>query len=251
MVQTNGMKRLSKYFLPVLFLIAAMPVLCFAQESVVDKTKYKILTFIQAEGNYDLKGKKCFIEYENDGKNNDGMTSTSLKQFFAKALYIEEANLVDDISDAELVINLKYSYLIPDGLSKAPRLRKAHKYEMMAYQTPYLMDSKMKDAPYSSMLAMYEDNKARAENEPSSEPLFNYAKSRRELIVALRIKNPSENKAIGNILIIASTSNKTDFDILPPFIAYLSINKYGLEYKKWEKFKLTLKDEDFHTFLSS
>lgn len=234
----------------MLFLIAAMPVLCFAQESVVDRTKYKILTFIQAEGNYDLKGKKCFIEYENDGKNNDGITSASLKQFFAKALSIEDANLVDDISDAELVINLKYSYLIPDGLSKAPRLRKAHKYEMMAYQTPYLMDSKMKDAPYSSMLAMYEDNKARAENEPSPEPLFNYAKSRRELIVALKVKDQPENKVIGNFLIIASTSNKTDFDILPPFIAYLSINKYGLEYKKWEKFKLTLKDEDFHTFLS-
>lgn len=240
---------MNKLFYTVLFLLLE-GYSCFAQESVVDRTKYKILTFIQAEGNYNLKGKKCFIEYENDGKNNDGMTTAQLQKFFGTALSIEKANMVDDISEADMVINLKYSYLITDGLSKAPRLRKAHKFEMMTYQTPYLMDSKMRDAPYSSMLAIYEDNKARSENEPSPEPLFNYAKSRRELIVALKVKDQPENKVIGNFLIIASTSNKTDFDILPPFIAYLSINKYGLEYKKWEKFKLTLKDEDFHAFLS-
>ena len=249
------MVRIRSISFPMHFLICLsfsllLPIYALGQESVVERTKYKILTFIQAEGNYDLKGKKCFIEYENDGKNNDRMTSAQLQKYFGTALSIEEANLVDDISEADMVINLKYSYLISDGLSKAPGLRKAHKFEMMTYQTPYLIDSKMRDAPYSSMLAMYEDNKARMDNVSSPEPVFNYAKSRRELIVALKVKDKPENKVVGSFLLIASTSNKTDFDILPPFIAYLSINKYGLEYKKWENFKMTLKDEDFHTFLS-
>ena len=52
-----------------------------------------------------------------------------------------------------------------------------------------------------------------------------------------------------SMLVIVSTSNRSEVDMLPPFASYLMINKFGHCYKKWENFRQPLQDSDFLSFI--
>ena len=247
---------INKWIVPAILLLLIVSDYASSEPRNRDTDKMRISSFIHSEGLYSIKGKSYSITIKS-GENNDVATTKNLESYIKAALALEGARYVSDEMKADYELILEYSYFLSDGLSKAPRLRSAHKFEEMAHKTyspngvlmshPY---SPMKETPYTDMGAKFEQSKASWKQFNSSKPeALKNSKSRRELIVSLKIKEHGSNFPRNSMLVIVSTSNRSEVDMLPPFASYLMINKFGHCYKKWENFRQPMQDSDFLSFI--